>query len=106
MTPERLYKTDEGTRLAAKTRRTELAAEGLCINGRSHGPATHGVRCKRCDDVHKGGEPPVRPARTHCKRGHEYTIHTKVIRKSGHADCRACRRERDAGKRKRAMGAN
>ena len=97
--PLRLYKTDEGTRLVAKTRRKELTAAGLCINARSHGKATHGVRCKRCDDVHKGGEPPVRVARTHCKRGHEYNVHTAVVRRSGHIDCRVCRRVRDAAKR-------
>jgi hypothetical protein len=38
----------------AKRRRDKLKAEKVCINARSHGPATHGVRCEHCADVHKG----------------------------------------------------
>lgn len=39
----------------SKLRRTELADAGLCINGRSHGKPTHGVRCAWCAAVHKFG---------------------------------------------------
>lgn len=28
--------------------RAQLAAEGVCYNGRSHGPRTHGVFCLKC----------------------------------------------------------
>jgi hypothetical protein len=38
----------------AKQRRASLKGEGVCINGRAHGKATHGVRCEHCWGVHKG----------------------------------------------------
>jgi len=41
--------------LVARSRRETLAAEGMCINSRRHGPATHGVLCKWCREVHKRG---------------------------------------------------
>lgn len=37
----------------AKARRDALAAQGLCLNGASHGPATHGVLCAACREVHR-----------------------------------------------------
>jgi len=36
-------------------RRDQLIAEGVCINGRSHGRATDGVLCRRCRLVHRYG---------------------------------------------------
>jgi len=39
----------------AKIRRNELANARICINGRSHGKATNGVRCAWCHAVHKFG---------------------------------------------------
>lgn len=44
-------------RQAAKSRRrrADLRSNKLCINGPSHGPATHGVKCGHCADVHKRG---------------------------------------------------
>jgi hypothetical protein len=39
----------------ARWRRSRLAEQQLCINGRSHGQATHGVRCQWCAAVHKIG---------------------------------------------------
>lgn len=38
----------------AKKRRDELRAEKLCINGRAHGPSTHGDLCWPCRAVHRG----------------------------------------------------
>src|SRR5512143_857409 len=40
--------------VGAKNRRDELREEGLCINGRSHGPATHGCLCWPCRAMHRG----------------------------------------------------
>lgn len=49
----RAYKTTYGHRKRAKARRAALAADRLCINGRSHGPATHGPRCEGCAATHR-----------------------------------------------------
>jgi len=40
-------------RYQAELRRSNIA-DGMCINEnqrKTHGPATHGVRCERCHDV-------------------------------------------------------
>lgn len=37
----------------AKRRRDALRALKLCINAASHGPATHGVLCESCRNVHR-----------------------------------------------------
>lgn len=47
------YRTDRVRRLKAQWRREALRDERLCINGRTHGAATHGVRCERCAVVHR-----------------------------------------------------
>jgi hypothetical protein len=39
----------------AKNRRDDLTARGFCINGETHGPATHGRRCLWCKVVHYRG---------------------------------------------------
>lgn len=52
--PRRIYKTDARHRRKAARRRSALRAERLCINGRSHGPATRGCRCDACYETHKG----------------------------------------------------
>lgn len=98
--PSRILKTDTETRTIAKTRRDALAADGLCINGKSHGRATHGVRCKRCYDVHRGGTPPARVARTHCRNGHEFTPENTRIDRFDRKQCRTCHRIREACRRK------
>lgn len=38
----------------SKKRRDSLREEKLCINGRSHGKATHGDLCWPCRAVHRG----------------------------------------------------
>jgi hypothetical protein len=48
VTGAKIYKTEPEERLEKKVRREELTALGLCINGRNHGDATHGVLCERC----------------------------------------------------------
>lgn len=58
MSPDRLslrggYRTSEEQRLIAKLRRDGLIADGVCLNGRLHGPATNGVRCARCAETHR-----------------------------------------------------
>lgn len=50
---KRLYRTARGERAVAKARRDELRREGLCINGRDHGKATHGCRCATCYATHR-----------------------------------------------------
>ena len=45
----------------AKLYRARRADEGTCINGISHGPRTHGVRCYLCMLCHRYG-PRRRPA--------------------------------------------
>ncbi len=41
----------------SKLRRDDLRKEGYCINGKHHGPPTHGTRCDWCAVVPKvGGE--------------------------------------------------
>lgn len=42
-------------RARAKFRRALLGEQKLCLNGESHGPATHGVRCAWCHAVHRFG---------------------------------------------------
>lgn len=49
----RRFKTAYHQRRAARDRRRELAAQKLCINGATHGSATHGVRCEDCHETHK-----------------------------------------------------
>jgi len=39
----------------SRARRAVLRAQGICINGVPHGPATHGVLCERCRLVHRRG---------------------------------------------------
>ncbi len=39
----------------SRDRRAVLARDGLCINGATHGPATHGKKCAWCAAVHKLG---------------------------------------------------
>ena len=50
--------------VANKRRRALAAAAKACVNETypkpTHGPATHGVRCKRCYDVHRYGAEAVR----------------------------------------------
>lgn len=43
--------------LRARARRDVRRAAGLCINGVSHGVATHGCLCSRCRRTHKYGAP-------------------------------------------------
>lgn len=43
----------------SKSRRDLLRAQKLCINGTSHGLATHGVLCERCRMVHRGRSQPA-----------------------------------------------
>lgn len=50
--PRRLSTTLHKRRYA-KRRRDALRAAKLCINGASHGPATHGRLCATCRDVHR-----------------------------------------------------
>lgn len=40
-------------------RRDALRDAGYCINGMSHGPRTHGVRCHHCHDVHRYAADPA-----------------------------------------------
>jgi hypothetical protein len=47
------YRTHRVRRIKSRLRRAELAQQRLCINGASHGPATKGVRCEACAEVHK-----------------------------------------------------
>lgn len=96
----RVYRTDLERRLEAKARRDALAADGLCINGRSHGPATHGVRCERCHRVHRGEhvDPIVKVPIAHCKRGHEFTpanTNVQIYAGQRRRACRTCTRIRD-----------
>ncbi len=39
----------------SKLRRDELTRDGWCLNGKTHGKATHGRRCGWCAAVHKHG---------------------------------------------------
>jgi len=57
------FRTDETVRLAAKVRRDELRALGLCINASLkttnrakvvHGEVVQAGRCQRCLDVKRG----------------------------------------------------
>lgn len=41
----------------SRTHKQKLVDAGYCINGKSHGRRTHGVRCKHCYDVHCGVHP-------------------------------------------------
>lgn len=41
----------------AKRRRDRLRAQGLCINGATHGPAVRGGRCQLCLDRRAGLAP-------------------------------------------------
>lgn len=45
--------SNDPTNISARNRRARLKAGGFCINGESHGKATHGRRCAWCDAVHK-----------------------------------------------------
>jgi len=37
----------------SRDRRARLRAAGVCINGESHGRATHGVLCESCRLIHR-----------------------------------------------------
>lgn len=47
------YATDPITRMIAAERRAGLAELKLCINGKPHGKATHGVLCRACRERHR-----------------------------------------------------
>lgn len=49
----RVYRSHLADREHARARREQLRLEGLCINGRSHGPATEGVLCATCRTQHR-----------------------------------------------------
>ena len=49
----RNYSTTTAHRERAKRRRDELIAAKWCLNGKHHGPATHGVRCEHCATLHR-----------------------------------------------------
>lgn len=54
--PPRRYKSTKAERLRQRKRRADAAEQKRCINENSrgtHGPATHGVRCKACHEVHQ-----------------------------------------------------
>jgi hypothetical protein len=36
----------------SRKRRAYLKSLGLCLTAASHGPATHGVLCKKCREIH------------------------------------------------------
>lgn len=50
---KRPYRTHEPERDYAKNRRDGLRAQRLCLNGKSHGKATHGCRCATCHETHR-----------------------------------------------------
>jgi hypothetical protein len=52
---EMMATLDEYFAANARVRRNNLANDGVCINGRSHGKATHGCRCEWCHAVHRIG---------------------------------------------------
>lgn len=91
----RTFKTDRVARRLATERRAELRAEGLCINGRDHGPATHGVRCGMCRLVHRGeAARRAKPQRTACVNGHPYNERDTHVDATGRKSCRICNRLR------------
>lgn len=49
------FKTPRYTRIKQAQRRNRLTAAGVCLNGPTHGSATHGRRCDRCYHVWKHG---------------------------------------------------
>lgn len=89
---ERIYATDEIARQVAKQRRDDLVCAGFCINGKSHGRATHGVRCEYCYKVHRGEiKPRAKAQAAHCKRGHPYNAENTRTRGDGSRECLTCR---------------
>jgi hypothetical protein len=46
------YKTAYHDRKRQQAYRDKMREQKLCINGASHGLATHGCRCERCYNVH------------------------------------------------------
>jgi hypothetical protein len=48
------YRTYAHHRRKQERRRAHLKELGVCINGPTHGKATHGCRCKACYLVHRG----------------------------------------------------
>lgn len=54
----REYRTPWEWREKARLRRIRLRELLVCINGIAHGPATHGVRCKHCHEVHRKSASP------------------------------------------------
>jgi hypothetical protein len=51
------YQTDEIQRRLSAVRRDRNRVAGRCVNENSlgtHGVATHGCRCERCDRVYRG----------------------------------------------------
>lgn len=52
--PERkVYKTSRSRREKAMKRRDDLRDLKLCVNGASHGLATHGCLCSQCRLQHR-----------------------------------------------------
>jgi hypothetical protein len=51
------YLTSQGRREIARERRDRNRDAQRCVNEnlqRTHGPATHGVRCAACHETHRG----------------------------------------------------
>lgn len=53
----RILRMSREDREFARGRRRILADAKICINGVSHGKATHGILCYRCRLVHRGMAP-------------------------------------------------
>lgn len=67
-----------------------LCRNRACVNPAHLEPVTHQV------NVLRGTAPPaVNAAKTHCKRGHEFTPENTVIKSGPRRECRTCKRVAD-----------
>lgn len=116
-TPQNTYLTVEGWRMCrACSRLAKLKEKTQCVNGHRYdemntiiGPdgSISCAECKRLaverQKIRAEKIDHYRPnaQKTHCKRGHEFTLENTAIRANGRRDCRECHRVQERERQRR-----
>jgi len=80
-----------------------LVIDHLCRNVRCVNPA-HLEPVTMRENLLRGEGPSARAAKaTHCPKGHPYSGSNLYVKPNGHRECRACHREIERARRRRAV---